>query len=68
MNHITDTYLLANTLELRLLVAVLVLPVTYAAIQLTSFIARGAGAILDKFNSFGANHVATGSYSAAGAR
>ena len=68
MNHITDAALLAHTLELRLLVAVMVLPVTYAAIQLTSFIARRAGSLLAKFNSFGAASVATGNLSAAGAR
>lgn len=68
MNHVTDTYLLAHALELRLLVAVMVLPVTYAAIQLASFIARSAGSILAKFNAIGATTVATGNYSAVGAR
>ena len=68
MNHVTDTYLLAHALELRLLVAVLVFPAMYAAIQLTSFVTRHAEAILAKFNRFGASTVATGNYSAAGAR
>jgi hypothetical protein len=68
MNHIADSFFLTHALELRLLVAVTVLPATYAAIQLTSFIARRATAILAKFNSFGASTAATGSYSAAGAR
>jgi len=68
MNHITDTYLFAHAFELRLLVAVAVLPVTYAAIQIALFIGRSAESILAKANSAGANPVSTTAYSAAGAR
>jgi hypothetical protein len=68
MNHITDTFFVAHAFELRLLAAVMVLPVTYAVIEFTSFIARSAGSILAKANSIGANNVSTAAYSAAGAR
>jgi len=68
MSHITDTYLFAHAFELRLLVAVAVLPVTYAAIQIALFVARSAGSLLAKFNEIGASSVSTGAYSAATAR
>ncbi|MBS1228390.1 MAG: hypothetical protein H6R17_1667 [Proteobacteria bacterium] len=68
MNDITANFLFAHAFELRLLVAVAVLPVSYAAIQIALFIGRAAESILSKFNSAGANSVSTGAYSAAGAR
>lgn len=68
MTHITDTFLFAHAFELRLLLAVLVLLVTYGAIEITSFIARSAGLILAKTKSIGINNGSTGTYSAAGAR
>lgn len=60
MSAITDTFLFAHALELRLLLTVTVLPATYALIQAVSFIAS----IVAKAGS----NAATGAYSAAGAR
>jgi len=68
MNDITANFLFAHAFELRLLVAVAVLPVSYAAIQIALFIRRSAEFILAKANSAGANPVSTAAYSAAGAR
>ena len=68
MTAFTDYDLLAHSLEIRLFLALIIVPVSYAAIQAVSFIVRSAGSLLAKFNSFGANHVAAGTYSAAGAR
>ena len=68
MNPIADFDLLSHAFELRLALAVLIVPVSYAAIQTVSGIASAAASLLAKFNSFGANNVATGAYSIAGAR
>ena len=68
MNHITDTFFVAHAFELRLLAAVMVLPVTYALIEIASFIARSAESILAKANSIGSNNLSTAAFSAAGAR
>lgn len=68
MNLFTDFDLLSHSLEIRLFLALIIVPVSYAAIQIVSFIASAAASLLAKFNSFGANHVATGAYSTAGAR
>jgi len=68
MNDITTNFLFAHAFELRLLVAVAVLPVTYAAIQIALFVGRAAESILAKANSAGANPVSSATYSAAGAR
>ena len=64
MPTITDNFLMAHALELRLLLAVTVIPATYAAIQIVSFIARVAA----KFKHAGTNDESLSAYSAAGAR
>lgn len=63
MNPIADYDLLAHSLEIRLFLALIIVPVSYAAIQTVSFIVRTAGSLLAKFNN-----VAAGAYSTAGAR
>lgn len=64
MNPITDSYLFSHALEFRLLLALIIVPLTYAAIQITSFIVRSVGSILTKTNGLGSS----GAYSAAGVR
>ena len=68
MNPIADFDLLSHAFEIRLLLAVIIVPVSYAAIQAVSFLASAATALLAKFNNFGASNVATGAFSTAGAR
>ena len=68
MNPIADFDLLSHAFELRLFLAVMIVPVSYAAIQTVSLIASAATSLLAKFNSFGANNIATGTFSTAGAR
>ena len=64
MAPISDTFLMTHTFELRLLLAVMVFPTTYAMIQIVSFIARVAG----KFKHADTNNESLSAYSAAGAR
>lgn len=64
MTHITDTFLFAHALEFRLLLAAAVIPLTYVAIQIISFIARSVDAIRAKAN----DSASTTAFSAAGAR
>ena len=64
MTDITANFLFAHALEFRLLLAVAVIPLTYAAIQTISFIARSVDAIRAKAN----NSVSTTAFSAASAR
>jgi len=64
MPTISDTFLMTHTFELRLLLAVMVFPATYAVIQIVSFIAR----IAAKFKHTSANAKSVSAYSAAGAR
>ena len=68
MNLFTDFDLLSHSLEIRLFLALIIVPVSYAAIQAVSFLASAATALLAKFNNFGASNVATGAFSTAGAR
>ena len=64
MPPISETFLMTHTFELRLLLAVMVFPATYAVIQLVSFISRVAA----KLKRNGANNESLSAYSAAGAR
>ena len=68
MNPIADFDLLSHAFEIRLALAVIIVPVSYAAIQTVSLIANAAASLLVKFNSFGANTMATGAFGTAGAR
>ena len=68
MNPIADFDLASHAFEIRLLLAAIIVPVSYAATQAVSSLASAATALLAKFNSFGADNVATGAYSTAGAR
>ena len=68
MNDVTANYLFAHALEFRLLMALLIVPLTYAAIQAIQLIVRAAGSIFAKANSVGANELSTGTYSVAGVR
>jgi hypothetical protein len=68
MNDIAANYFFAHALEFRLLLALLIVPVTYATIQTIELAARAAQSILAKVNSVGANHASTAAYSAAGGR
>ena len=63
MNHITDTDLLTHSLEIRLLLALIIVPVSFVAIETASRIYDAAKSLLTKATS-----VSTGAYSAAGAR
>ena len=67
MNLFTDFDLLSHSLEIRLFLALIIVPVSYAAIQTVSLLVSAAASLLDRFNSFGAN-IATGAYRTAGAR
>lgn len=64
MTDVTANFLFAHAFEFRLLLAVAVLPLTYAAIQIISFIGRSVEAIRTKTN----DSVSTTTLSAAGAR
>ena len=68
MNDITANFLFAHALELRLLLALIIVPVTYATIQIALFVASTARSLLATVNSIGTRDVATAAYSAAGAR
>ena len=63
MNDITANFLFAHALELRLLLALIIVPVSYATIQLALFIGRTADYVLTSVSNG-----ATTAYSAAGAR
>jgi len=67
MNSITASYLLAHTFELRLLLALIIVPVTYATIQIALFIGRAADQLITKLSSV-CTHNVPAAYSAAGAR
>lgn len=67
MNTLNDSYLLAHALELRLLLAVLVISVSVAAIKITQFVASVAGPLLTKVKHLGAGRGSTGAYTAVGA-
>lgn len=68
MNTLNDSYLLAHALELRLLLAVLVIGVSVAAIKVSLFVAGVAAPLLAKVKNLGASRLSTGAYSAVGAR
>jgi len=68
MTPVTDYYLLAHALEFRLLLALIIVPVTYAAIQSALFVGRTARSVVAKVNSLGSSNGSTAAYSAAGAR
>lgn len=63
MNHISDTYLLTHSLEIRLLLALIIVPVSFVAIETVSYIYDAAKSLLARASS-----VSTGAYSAAGVR
>lgn len=66
MNTISDSFFFAHAFEFRLLLALIIVPVTFAAIQFTSLVARMAGSIVAKANR---NRESTaGAFSAVGAR
>jgi len=68
MNSITDSYLIAHSLELRLLLALLVIVISVLAIKVSLFVARIAGPLLAKSGSTGSGHLPTSVYSAVGTR
>ena len=68
MNHISDTYLLTHSLEIRLLLALIIVPVSFVAIETVSRIYDTAKSLFIKASSLNSNTVSTGAYSAAGAR
>ncbi|MBS1228389.1 MAG: hypothetical protein H6R17_1666 [Proteobacteria bacterium] len=67
MNPITASYLLAHAFELRLLLALIIVPATYATIQIALLIGRTADQLITKLSSVGIHNVPA-AYSAAGAR
>ena len=68
MNHISDTYVLAHSLEIRFLLALIIVPVSFFAIETASRLYDMAKSLLVKTSRLSANTVSTGAYSAAGAR